>query len=186
VARSSSGQPDAVGGQPASYVGHRNGGYPGGGPASHPPGQVSRTGRPAPPARTERPDPPVTVRAALALMHLGAACSGVIAVLAGVGNGSVFAATGAQASSGALYALYALGALALWLGVAAGVRRGMRGARLAAPLLFVLFTGYLLTALVPASESLTAFALLCLSWLIGAGAVVLLWLPPSGYFFRHR
>jgi hypothetical protein len=129
----------------------------------------------------------VTVSAALVLMHLGAGLSGVIALLAGIGNGTVLAAPDAsKASLGALYALYALVALGLWLGVAAGVRHASRVARVAGPLLFVLLTLYLLSALwVTASESLLAFGLLSLSWLIGAGASILLWVPPSGSFFRR-
>jgi hypothetical protein len=175
------GQPDRYGGYPGEA--RQDGGYPERRAASYPPGQAGW-----PTATEERPDPPLTVRGAMILMHAGAALSGVIAVLAGIGNGTILAAPdGGKASSGALYALYALAALGLWLGMAAGIRRRSRTARAAGPLLFILFTFYLMSAFFLTDDaSLTAFALVAVSWLIGAGASVLLWVPPSGYFFRRR
>jgi serine/threonine protein kinase len=139
---------------------------------------------------------PATMVTAVRLMYAGAAYTlvwtiGVIAVSASiVKNHPVYTAGGDHRLAGAatFSVLLALAEVALWLGLARACRRGRKGARVAGTVLFGVYSLGVLGVAASSQAGLgPAKVLSLIGWLIGLGAVVALWQPPSSAFFSaHR
>ncbi len=168
-------------------------GYSRPGPAAAPPGRT-------PPYRAGQGPlaaPPSSVRHAIGLMYAGAAYTLLYAAGVAIAASTVItshpAATRAGAgrvSVGGVVTLVFVGALIeimLWLGIARGCRNGRGWARVAGTVLFGVHTVGLLGVLLNTHPGLgLAKVLTLLSWLIGGGAVLLLWQRASGAFFAGR
>jgi hypothetical protein len=129
------------------------------------------------------------------LMHAGAAYSliwaiGIIAVSASiVKHYPLVGVSGDQRLAGAvtLAILLCAADIALWLGIAQACRRGSRGARVAGTVLFAVHTVGVLGVATSGQAGLgPAKVLTLIGWLIGLGAVVALWQPPSSAFFTAQ
>jgi len=138
---------------------------------------------------------PATMVTAVRLMYAGAAYTlvwtiGVIAVSASiVKNNPVYVSGGDHRLAGAatFSVLLAIAEVALWLGLARACRRGRNGARVAATVLFGVYTlGVLRVAASTQAGLGPAKVLSLIGWLIGLGAVIALWQPPSRAFFAAQ
>ena len=151
------------------------------------------TGQPVEPSR---PEPPASVMNAVKLMYAGAAVSTVslIISLAEMGNTkaeikkarpSLTAAQVNQLNTFIITLAIISGVLgiALWLWMARANGQGRNWARIVSTILFGLATLDLFGVL---SQPSTAIGLVfpVLTWLLGAGAVFLLWRKESTAFFR--
>jgi hypothetical protein len=148
------------------------------------------------PVEPQRPEPPASVARAVQLMYVGAAVSTVSLVisLADIG-GTKAAIRKARPSLTAtqvnqldtfiitLAVVSGLLGIALWLWMARANSRGKNWARILSTVLFGLATLDLFGVL---SEPKTALGLVfpVLTWLVGAGAVFLLWQRVSSAFFK--
>ncbi|HLI40819.1 MAG TPA: hypothetical protein VKV35_04160 [Streptosporangiaceae bacterium] len=146
----------------------------------------------------QRPEPPPPVTRAVQLMYAGAAVSTVslIISLADIG-GTKAAIKKARPSLTAtqvnqlntliitLAVVSGVIGIALWLWMARANGQGRNWARILSTVLFGLATLDLIGVL---NEPKTALGLVfpLLTWLIGAGAVFLLWRPASGAFFKPQ
>jgi serine/threonine protein kinase len=157
-------------------------------PAGYP--QPYRTGSPG--AAVPLPASMVT---AVRLMYAGAAYAviwaiGVIAVSASiVKHYPVVGVSGDHRLAGAvtLAILLCAADIALWLGIARACRRGSGGARVAGTVLFAVHTLGVLGVATSSQAGLgPAKVLTLIGWLIGLGAVVALWQPPSSAFFTAQ
>jgi hypothetical protein len=135
---------------------------------------------------------PASMVTAVRLMYAGAAYAviwaiGVIAVSASiVKNYPPASASGDHRLAGAvtLAILLCAADIALWLGIARACRRGSGGARVAGTVLFAVHTVGVLGVATSSQAGLgPAKVLTLIGWLIGLGAVVALWQPPSSAFF---
>jgi hypothetical protein len=138
------------------------------------------------------------VRNAIGLMYAGAAYTLLYAVGVAMAANTVVTshpAAAARAAAGrvsvggvvAVIFVLALIEIALWLGIAWACRNGRSGGRTAGTVLFGAHTVGLLGVLLNAHPGLgPAKILTLLSWLIGGGAVLLLWQRASGAFFAGR
>jgi protein kinase-like protein len=138
---------------------------------------------------------PATMITAVRLMYAGAAYTlvwtiGVIAVSAGiVKNNPVYVSGGDHRLAGAatFSVLLAIAEVALWLGLARACRRGRKGARVAGTVLFGVYSLGVLGVAASTQAGLgPAKVLSLIGWLIGLGAVVALWQPPSSAFFHAQ
>ena len=145
---------------------------------------------PTGPARPARPAPPRTVKSAVLLMYAGAAVTAVTLVVTVVTIHSIESAmetkanyTPQQAHQLVVAAIVeALVTLGLWLLMAWANRGGQNWARITATVLFGLNTiGLLLAFLRGAAAVNLVFAVVV--WLIGLGAIVLLWRKESSQYF---
>jgi hypothetical protein len=142
-----------------------------------------------------RPDPPRPVRTAVLLMYTGAALSAVSLIVTVLSFHAIervirnasSTLTAQQVHNDAIVAVTiavveSLIAIGLWLLMAWGNKNGQSWARIVATVLFGLNTLFLLLSFVRATVSISlAFSVLV--WLIGLGAIVLLWRKESsGYF----
>lgn len=142
-----------------------------------------------PPERS-RPTPPRPVRTAVLLMYVGAALTAITLVVTVVTlhtietailNNSTYTPRQAHQLAIAAIVEYAV-TLGLWLLMAWGNRAGQNWARITATVLFALNTLGLLLNVVRGSASISVlFA--GLVWLVGLGAVVLLWRKESSQYF---
>jgi hypothetical protein len=153
--------------------------------------QGGETPPPAPtrPAPT-RPAPPRPVRTAVILMYVGAAVTAVTLIVTVLTIHSIETTmetranyTPQQAHQLAVAAIVeALITLGLWLLMAWANRSGYNWGRIAATVLFALNTIGLLLAFLRGADAVNlVFA--AVVWLIGLGAVVLLWRKESSQYF---
>jgi MFS family permease len=141
------------------------------------------------------PQPPPPVITASRLMYAGAAVSAVefIAGLTTVGTlkttirsanpslsaNQVNSDIGVALAIGAFFALVGIG---LWLWMAFANRRGRSWARITATVLFGIDTLLLLTAIVQPHLALSLVIDIVI-WLIGLGAIVLIWNKESSAYY---
>jgi hypothetical protein len=142
------------------------------------------------PARPGRPAPPRTVKTAVVLMYAGAAVTAVTLVVTVLTIHSIESTmetkanyTPQQAHQLVIAAIVeALITLGLWLLMAWANRSGQPWGRIVATVLFVANTiGLLLAFLRGADVVNLLFAVVV--WLIGLGAIVLLWRKESSQYF---
>ena len=145
---------------------------------------------PTGPARPGRPAPPRTVKTAVLLMYAGAAVTAVTLVVTVLTVHSIESTmetranyTPQQAHQLVIAAIVeALITLGLWLLMAWANRTGQPWGRITATVLFGLNTiGLLLAFLRGADVVNLVFAIVV--WLIGLGAIVLLWRKESSQYF---
>jgi hypothetical protein len=142
-----------------------------------------------------RPDPPRPVRTAVLLMYTGAALSAVSLIVTVLSFHAIervirnasSTLTAQQVHNDAIVAVTiavveSLIAIGLWLLMAWGNKNGQSWARIVATVLFGLNTLFLLLSFVRATVSISlAFSVLV--WLIGLGAIVMLWRKESSQYF---
>jgi len=142
-----------------------------------------------------RPAPPRPVRTAVLLMYAGAALSAVSLIVSVLSLHAIervirnasSTLTAQQVHNDAIVAVTiavveSLIAIGLWLLMAWGNKNGQSWARIVATVLFGLNTLFLLLSFVRATVSVSlAFSVLV--WLIGLGAIVLLWRKESSEYF---
>ena len=147
------------------------------------------------PPDPSRPTLPRSVRTAVLLMYTGAelsAISLIVTVLSlhaieRVIRNASSTLTAQQVHNDAIVAVTiavveSLIAIGLWLLMAWGNNKGLNWARIVATVLFGLNTLFLLLSFVRATVSVSlAFSVLV--WLIGLGAIVLLWRKESSEYF---
>jgi hypothetical protein len=145
---------------------------------------------PAPPARPGRPAPPRAVRTAVLLMYAGAAVTAVTLLVTVLTIHSIESTmetkanyTPQQAHELVVVAIVeALVTLGLWLLMAWANRSGENWGRITSTVLFALNTvGLVLAFLRDAAVVDLVFAVVV--WLIGLGAIVLLWRKESSQYF---
>ena len=145
---------------------------------------------PTPSARPARPAPPRTVKTAVLLMYAGAAVTAVTLLVTVLTIHSIESTmetkanyTPQQAHQLVVAAIVeALITLGLWLLMAWANRSGQVWGRMVATILFVANTIGLLLAFLRGADAVNlVFAVLV--WLIGLGAIVLLWRKESSQFF---
>ena len=138
---------------------------------------------------------PASMVTAVRLMYAGAAYAviwaiGVIVVSASIAkNYPLISASGDHRLAGAvtLAILLCAADIALWLGIARACRRGSGGARVAGTVLFAVHTVGVLGVATSSQAGLgPAKVLTLIGWLIGLGAVMALWQPPSSAYFSAR
>jgi len=141
-------------------------------------------------ARPARPAPPRSVKTAVLLMYAGAAVTAITLIVTVLTIHSIESTmetkanyTPAQAHSLVVAAIVeALITLGLWLLMAWANRSGQSWGRIAATVLFVANTIGLLLAFLRGADAVNlVFAVVV--WLIGLGAIVLLWRKESSQFF---
>src|SRR5438876_11486191 len=142
-----------------------------------------------------RPAPPRPVRMAVLLMYTGAALSAVSLIVTVLSFHSIervirnasSTLTAHQVHNDAIVAVTiavveSLIAIGLWLLMAWGNKNGQTWARITATVLFGLNTLFLLLSFVRTTVSASlAFSLLV--WLVGLGAIVMLWRKESSQYF---
>ena len=148
------------------------------------------------PVEPQRPPAPQSVLNAVKLMYLGAAIStaSLIAALADIGaikpalRSEFPHYTASQINqafnSFLVLALVSAGiGIGLWILMARANGRGKNWARIVSTVLFVVETLSVLAAL-RAPKTLIALVFPALTWLVGLGAIWLLWRPESSAFFK--
>jgi serine/threonine kinase PknH len=157
-------------------------------PASYP--QPYRTGSPGTAVQL-----PASMVTAVRLMYAGAAYAviwaiGVIAVSVSIAKHYSLADESTNhrlAGAVTLAILLCAADIALWLGIARACRRGSSGARVAGTVLFSVHTVGVLVVATSSQVGLgPAKVLTLIGWLIGLGAVMALWQPPSSAFFTAQ
>jgi hypothetical protein len=150
------------------------------------------------PIQQERPPAPRSVQNAVKLMYVGAAVSTVSLIVSLTGTGSLKSTirshyphyTTSQVNH--LYSqiieaavVSAILGILLWLVMAWANGRGMSWARIVSCVLFA-FNTIGLVAFFRQPE--TAFSLIfeVLLWLVGLGAIILLWRPESSAYFKPQ
>ena len=142
-----------------------------------------------------RPDRPRSVRTAVLLMYAGAALSAVSLIVSVLSFHAIeqvirnasSTLTAQQVHNDAIVAVTiavveSLIAIGLWLLMAWGNKNGQNWARIVATVLFGLNTLFLLLSFVRATVS-ASLAFSVLVWLIGLGAIWLLWRKESSEYF---
>ena len=142
-----------------------------------------------------RPAPPRPVRTAVMLMYAGAALSAVSLIVSVLSFHAIervirnasSTLTAQQVHNDAIVAVTiavveSLIAIGLWLLMAWGNKNGQSWARITATVLFGLNTLFLLISFARASVS-ASLAFSVLVWLVGLGAIVLLWRKESSEYF---
>ena len=145
------------------------------------------------PPEPTRPAPPRPVRTAVLLMYVGAALTAISLIVTvatlhtietAIQNNSTYTAQQAHQLAVAAVVEYVV-TLGLWLLMAWANRAGQNWARIVATVLFGLNTLGLLLNVFRGSASISVlFAVLV--WLVGLGAVVLLWRRESSQYFAAR
>jgi hypothetical protein len=141
-----------------------------------------------------RPAPPRPVRTAVLLMYTGAALSAVSLIVTVLNFHAIertirnasSTLTAQQVHSSAIVAVTiavvtSLVAIGLWLLMAWGNKNGQNWARITATVLFGLNTLFLLLSFRATVSASLAFSLLV--WLVGLGAIILLWRKESSQYF---
>jgi len=147
------------------------------------------------PPEPGRPAPPRPVRTAVLLMYTGAALSAVSLIVTVLSFHSIervirnasSTLTAHQVHNDAIVAVTiavveSLIAIGLWLLMAWGNKNGQSWARIIATILFGLNTLFLLISFVRATVS-ASLAFSVLVWLVGLGAIVMLWRRESSEYF---
>jgi hypothetical protein len=147
------------------------------------------------PPEPSRPAPPRPVRTAVLLMYAGAALSAVSLIVTVLSLHAIervirnasSTLTAQQVHNDAIVAVTiavveSLIAIGLWLLMAWGNKNGQNWARITATVLFGLNTLFLLISFVRATVS-ASLAFSVLVWLVGLGAIVLLWRRESSQYF---
>jgi hypothetical protein len=147
------------------------------------------------PPDPSRPDPPRPVRTAVLLMYTGAALSAISLIVTVLSLHAIervirnasSTLTAQQVHNDAIVAVTiavveSLIAIGLWLLMAWGNKNGQSWARIVATVLFGLNTLFLLLSFVRATVS-ASLAFSVLVWLIGLGAIILLWRKESSQYF---
>jgi hypothetical protein len=142
-----------------------------------------------------RPAPPRPVRTAVLLMYTGAALSAVSLIVTVLNFHAIervirnasSTLTAQQVHNDAIVAVTiavveSLIAIGLWLLMAWGNKNGQNWARIVATVLFGLNTLFLLLSFVRATVS-ASLAFSVLVWLVGLGAIVMLWRRESSQYF---
>jgi hypothetical protein len=164
--------------------------------------------RPGQSPRAQDPAPPATVQWSVRLMLAGAAASTVYLVFALIVTASVKSSlvkwnatqpkakqlTAGQLNSLATYYIVStiiigLIAVGLWLWMARMNGAGRNWARITASVLFALWTYYTYVSIGQvrgAATFVVSMAIVLATWLIGLGALVLLWRPDSSAYFKAR
>ncbi len=150
------------------------------------------------PVEPERPPAPASVLNAVKLMYTGAAVSTVSLVISLVDIGgtkdairkarpSLTATQVNQLNTFIITLAIVSGVLgiALWLWMARANSQGRNWARIVSTVLFVLATLDLF-GVISQPKTLLGLVFPVLTWLIGAGAVFLLWRGESSAFFKPR
>lgn len=154
------------------------------------------------------PAPPVTVQWAVKLMLVGAAISTVYLVFALIVTRNVksvltqYNATlpkakqlspgqVSNAANSYIFSTILIGviAIALWLWMARMNNKGKAWARITASILFALWSIYTWFSIGDTRGSATLIAatvMVLVTWLVGVGALFLLWRPASTVFFKDR
>jgi hypothetical protein len=153
------------------------------------------TGKPVEPDRGEAPP---SVRNAVKLMYVGAAVSTVSLIVSLVSISSVKAAIRKQfphytttqvnhafTSFLVLVIVSAVIGICLWLWMAWASNRGRNWARIVSSVLFGLYTFELIAGL-RGPETVLSLVFPLLTWLVGLGAIILLWRRESSDFFKPR
>jgi len=145
------------------------------------------------PPESRRPNPPRPVRTAVLLMYVGAALTAISLIVTvatlhsietAIHNNSTYTTQQAHQLAVAAVVEYVV-TLGLWLLMAWANRAGQNWARIVATVLFALNTLGLLLNVFRGSASISVlFAVLV--WLVGLGAVVLLWRKESSQYFAAR
>jgi hypothetical protein len=145
------------------------------------------------PPEPSRSTPPRPVRTAVLLMYAGAALTAISLIVTvvtihtietAIENNSTYTPQQAHQLAIAAIVEYVI-TLGLWLLMAWANRAGQAWARIIATVLFALNTLGLLLNVVRGSASISVlFAVLV--WLVGLGAVVLLWRKESSQYFAAR
>ena len=142
------------------------------------------------PPESSRPTPPRPVRTAVLLMYVGAALTAITLIVTvatmhtietAIRNNSTYTAAQAHQLAVAAIVEYVV-TLGLWLLMAWANRAGHGWARITATVLFGLNTLFLLLSFVRATVS-ASLAFSVLVWLVGLGAVVMLWRKESSQYF---
>jgi len=147
------------------------------------------------PPEPARPAPPRPVRTAVLLMYTGAALSAVSLIVTVLSFHAIervirnasSTLTAQQVHNDAIVAVTiavveSLIAIGLWLLMAWGNKNGQNWARITATVLFGLNTLFLLLSFVRSTVS-ASLAFTLLLWLIGLGAIVMLWRRESTEYF---
>jgi len=150
------------------------------------------------PIEPERPPAPQSVQNAVKLMYAGAAIStaSLIASLADIGSikpalRSEFPKyTASQINSAfkgfLIVALISAGiGIGLWIWMARANGQGKNWARITSSVLFAIETLSVLEA-VRGPKTVVALVFPVLTWLVGLGAIWLLWRPESSQFFKSQ
>ena len=150
------------------------------------------------PVEPQRPPAPQSVLNAVKLMYLGAAISTASVIASLVDIGSVKPALRSefphytasqinQAFKGFLIlALVSAGiGIALWIFMARANGKGRNWARIVSTVLFAIETLSVLAAL-RGPKTPIALVFPALTWLVGLGAIWLLWRPESSAFFKAQ
>lgn len=143
-------------------------------------------------------DPPQTVRRAVNLMYAGAALSAIEIIIGLFTVGSLKSAIRSQypnysasqihtAQVAALTVAVVVGLLGvgLWIWMARANLAGRTWARIVATVLFAINTIDLLAAIVQ-PHSVVSLVLAVLVWLVGLGAIFMLWQRESSAYFQAR
>ena len=143
----------------------------------------------------QAPERPPSVQNAVWLMYAGAAVSLFVIIVAVVTIGSTrtaihadfpaYSASKVRKAATALViyeAVIQVITIGLWLWMAAANKAGKSWARIVSSVLFGLNTLILLSSLARPHAAL-GIVLLALVWLVGLGAVILLWLRDSSAYF---
>ena len=166
--------------------------------------QSSKKGAPPSPD----PTPPATLQWARKLMVAGAAVSTVYLVFAVIVTASIKTdltrwnatepkskqLTASQLNSLATYyvvstIIIGLLAIGLWLWMARMNRNGRKWARIVATVLFALWSYYTYVSIGEthgAATLITSTVIVLVTWLIGLGALFLLWRPASSAFYNEQ
>ena len=149
------------------------------------------------PLEAERPPAPPSVLNAVKLMYVGAAVSTVSLIISLAFIGSVkstlrtefphYTTSQIDRAFGAFIAIAIISAgigIGLWLWMAWANKQGKNWARITSSVLFAIQTLTLLEAVRGPKNALLVFPVL--TWLVGLGAVWLLWRPESNAFFKPQ
>jgi hypothetical protein len=150
------------------------------------------------PPEAERPPAPPSVLNAVKLMYVGAAVSTVSLIISLAFIGSVkstlrtefphYTTSQIDRAFGAFIAIAIISAgigIGLWLWMAWANRQGKNWARITSSVLFAIETLTLLEA-VRGPKNALDLVFPVLTWLVGLGAVWLLWRPDSNAFFKPQ
>lgn len=152
------------------------------------------TGKPVEPVKPERPPAPPSVLNAVKLMYAGAAASTVSLVIFAASIGAIRSEnakarprlTDSQLSQFIITSIvYAVISVALWLWMARANGEGKNWARITASVLFALAT-LDLYGLLNYPKTALSLVLPVVTWIVGLGAVILLWRRESTAYFRPQ
>jgi hypothetical protein len=149
----------------------------------------------APDPEPVQPEPPTPVQNAVKLMYAGAAVSAISLIITLVTIGSLRTAIhnadptltpakvhSAEVAAVAVAVIFGLIGIGLWVWMAFANKAGKNWARITATVFFALDTLSVLASLRQAEPALSR-VISILIWLIGLGAIILLWRRDSSAYF---